>query len=101
MIILKLVLRKSDRRAWPGSALDSFELGNGHSGYTGGGGDDHFSNYYLLSALCRLITSTVTLRVVEGEENGRRCLGIKLSDSVTQRHYYRDLIFQAGGWTQA
>jgi hypothetical protein len=44
-----------------------------------------------------LNTSTVTLRVIEGDENGTRCLG---GHPVSGGHKYRDLVIQVGGWTQ-
>jgi hypothetical protein len=45
-------------------------------------------------------TSTAALRVVEGEEKGIRCLGVKLCHPVTGEHEYRHLVLQVGGWTQ-
>jgi hypothetical protein len=42
----------------------------------------------------------VALRVVEGDEKGTRCLGVKLDQPVTGGHKYRDLVLQVGGWTQ-
>jgi hypothetical protein len=45
-------------------------------------------------------TSTVALRVAEGDEKRTRCLGVYLGYPVTGGHKYRDLVLQVGGWTQ-
>jgi hypothetical protein len=48
-----------------------------------------------------LLTSTVTLRIEEGDEKGTRCLGgVQLDDPVTGGHKYRDLGLHDVGWTQ-
>jgi hypothetical protein len=41
-------------------------------------------------------TSTVTLRVVGGDENGTQFLGVQLGHTVPGGHKYGDLALQAG-----
>jgi hypothetical protein len=42
-------------------------------------------------------TSTISLRVVGGEEKGTQCLGVKLGHPVPRGYKYGDLAFQVGG----
>jgi hypothetical protein len=42
-------------------------------------------------------TSTLTLRVVGGEEKGTQCLGISLGHPVPGRYKYEDLAIQVVG----
>jgi hypothetical protein len=42
-------------------------------------------------------TSTVTLRVVRGDEKGTKCLGVQLGYPVTVGYKYGDLALQVGG----
>jgi hypothetical protein len=42
-------------------------------------------------------TSTVALQVVEGDEKGTECLGVKLGHPVPGGYKYRDLALQVGG----
>lgn len=44
--------------------------------------------------------STIALRVVQGDENGTRCLGVYLGQPVIEEHKHRDVVRQVGGWTQ-
>jgi hypothetical protein len=41
-------------------------------------------------------TSTVALRVAEGDEKGTQCLGVQLGHPITGGHKYRDLALQGG-----
>jgi hypothetical protein len=43
------------------------------------------------------ITSTIAQRVVEGDEKGTTCPGLKLDHPVTEGHKYRDLVLQVVG----
>jgi hypothetical protein len=45
-------------------------------------------------------TSTVALRVVEGDEKGTRCLGVSLGHPVTGGHKHRNLALQVGNMIQ-
>jgi hypothetical protein len=44
--------------------------------------------------------STVALKVVNGDENGSKCMGVKLCQLVTGGYKYRDLVPQVVSWTQ-
>jgi hypothetical protein len=41
--------------------------------------------------------SSLALKVVEGDENGTRCVGVCVGHPDSVEHNYRDLVLQGGG----